>query len=148
LSRASASWPLIKVTGPDTCFYRSLEIVKSRLYNFLICDIIHFEGLDLARNDWDTRMDYVSKGVVAFREIWSHILPLDAEFRRASAVCQRECAAFNRQNHIHVIKYAGTLYIAARMSYSKERKDEYVDIPVAILYADDTCLKSLNQIGF
>jgi hypothetical protein len=31
----------------------------------------------------------------------------------------------------------GSLYIAARMTYSRDRKDDFADIPVAILDGDD-----------
>ncbi|KAK8878349.1 hypothetical protein M9Y10_005117 [Tritrichomonas musculus] len=43
--------------------------------NFLIFDIVQFEEVDLIDNDWDTRMDYVSKGVIKFREMWQKKCP-------------------------------------------------------------------------
>lgn len=35
---------------------------------YLAYDIVEFEELNLTNNDWDTRMDYVTKGVIVFRE--------------------------------------------------------------------------------
>ena len=43
--------------------------------NFLIFDIIQFEELNLIYNDWDTRMDYVEKGCIAFRKMWMEKKP-------------------------------------------------------------------------
>ncbi|KAH0793244.1 mRNA-capping enzyme [Histomonas meleagridis] len=38
-------------------------------HNFLIFDIVEFEEFNLMENDWDTRMDYVSLGIIAFRKM-------------------------------------------------------------------------------
>ena len=38
--------------------------------NFLIFDIVQFEEINFIHNDWDTRMDYVSKGCIEFRDMW------------------------------------------------------------------------------
>ena len=51
------------------------ELVKEvidgkKSLNFLIFDIVIFEDFFLGENTWDTRMDYVSKGVIAFRQKW------------------------------------------------------------------------------
>lgn len=65
------------------------ELVKEEIngevsLNFLIFDIVMFEDFFLGENTWDTRMDYVWKGIIAFREMWMKERPemfKDDQFR-------------------------------------------------------------------
>ncbi|OHT07603.1 mRNA capping enzyme, C-terminal domain containing protein [Tritrichomonas foetus] len=63
----------------EECTHRdpsTLDVeIPSNPMNFLVFDIVMFEDLDLIDNDWDTRMDYVEKGCIAFRKMWMQKKP-------------------------------------------------------------------------
>jgi mRNA-capping enzyme len=83
---------------PLQCSLFDGELVKEEdengnpCWNFLVFDIVMFEHLRLHDNDWDTRMDYVWKGLIGFRDMWREKTPerFDGEEVRVSPKRQWE----------------------------------------------------------
>ena len=102
-------------------------------HNFLIFDIIEFEEFKLMENDWDTRMDYVSKGICRFREIFMKSNPemFDNEDFRVSNKKQWKL------NRLHKLQ----LYIKNKVRHDT---DGVIFTPLSMLYIVDKCVEILK----
>lgn len=97
-------------------------------HNFLIFDIINFEGVYLIDNNWDTRMDYVSKGICKFREMWMKEKPemfKDEDFK----ISNKKQWKLNR---LHKLE----LYIQNKV---RHETDGIIFTPLSMLYILGRC---------
>jgi mRNA-capping enzyme len=115
-----------------------------KCYTFLIFDILEFEEFNLINNDWDTRMDYVSKGVVAFREMLAQRDPQLFEHEDFGVACKRQW----KLNQLGQLES----FIDSEV---KHDTDGIIFTPLSMLYIKGTCeeiLKwkpiTLNSVDF
>lgn len=107
-----------------------IEPPETNEMNFLIFDIVQFEELDLIENNWDTRMDYVSKGCIEFRRMWKERNPelFENEDFRVSLKNQWPLNKLGKlENYIHdCVRHEtdGIIFTPLSMKYIMGRCDE------------------------